>query len=72
MDELVQDVTKERLNIEANEPKVKKVLDTICHNELLRAMGYPKSKEIGIGFWQRLFAQIFDFREYKLRSKEDL
>ena len=66
---LVQDVTKDRLSIESNEPKVKKVLDTICHNELLRAMGYPKSDEIEIGFWQRRFAHFFDFREYKLHSK---
>ena len=72
MDKLVQEVTKERLNIESNEPKVKKVLDTICHNELLRAMGYPKAAEIEIEFWQRRFAPFFDFREYKLHSKEDI
>ena len=69
MNELVQDATKARLNIETYEPKVKKVLDTICHNELLRAMGYAKSDEIKIGFWQRLFAPFFDFRQYKLHSK---
>ena len=69
MEKLLQDVTKERLNIESYEPKVKKVLDTICHNELLRAMGYPKTDEIEIGFWQRMFAPLFDFHEYKLHSK---
>lgn len=69
LNELVQEVNKERLNIESYEPKVKKVLDTICHNELLRAMGYPQSDEIEIEFWQRRFAPFFDFREYKLHSK---
>ena len=69
MNGLIQDVAKERLNIESYEPKVKKVLDTICHNELLRAMGYPKTDEIEIGFWQRRFAPFFDFREYTLHSK---
>ena len=67
-EELIVFVTKERLSIEAEEPKVKRVLDSICHNELLRAMGYPKSAEKVIGFWQRLFAQFFDYREYEIRD----
>ena len=67
-EEVIRSVTKERLSIESEEPKVKRVLDSICHNELLRAMGYPKSEEKVIGFWQRLFAQFFDFREYEIRN----
>ena len=67
-EELICSVSKERLSIEVEEPKVKKVLDTICHNELLRAMGYKKADEVEIGILQRLFAQFFDFREYDLHS----
>ncbi len=34
---LITQITDERLAIEATEPQVLKVLDTLCHNKLLRA-----------------------------------
>ena len=67
--ELVEKVTDQRLTIETNEPPVLKVLDTLCHNELMRAMGYEKERLIKVGFWQRLFAQLFDLREESLYTK---
>jgi len=56
----------ERLDIESDEPPVLKVLDSVCHNELMRAMGFPKAQFLKIGFLQRYFSQLFDFREHTI------
>ena len=49
--ELVKSVTERRLAIEATEPPVLKVLDTLMHNELKRANGDKKSEQIEVSFW---------------------
>ena len=53
-----------RLDIEADEPPPLKILDSMCHNELLRAMGYEESHFVKITWPQRLLSQFFDFREH--------
>lgn len=68
-DNTLSKFTTHRLDIEANEPPPLKVLDSICHNELLRAMGYDKSEFVKIKWYQRLFSQFIDIREYKIHSK---
>ncbi len=55
-----------RLEIEGDEPPILKVLDSICHNELMRAMGYKKEGMLRIGYVQRFFAQFFDLGEHKI------
>lgn len=60
--------TAKRLKIEADEPPILRVLDSICHNELMRAMGYEQSKMLKIGWFQRLLSQFFDFREHAIHS----
>ncbi len=57
----------QRLDIEADEPTPLKVLDSICHNELLRAMGYDKSEFLDIKWYQRVSAQFIDVMEYKIK-----
>lgn len=57
-------LTTQRLDIEADEPPPLKVLDSMCHNELLRAMDYDKSYFFNIKWYQRLFSQLFDLREH--------
>lgn len=59
-----------RLDIEAEEPPVLHVLNTICHNELLRALGYPEEKMIPLTLCQRLYAPFFDFREHAIAAPE--
>lgn len=56
------EIERERLAIEADEPPIRRVLDTLCHNELWRAMGYPESEVAPVSFLQRVFAHYFDFR----------
>lgn len=58
----IVEATRERLAIESDEPPVLRVLDTLCHNELLRAMGYPRSEFVPVTALQRLFANWADFR----------
>lgn len=59
--------TAGRLDIEMNEPPVLKVLDSVCHNELLRAMGYEQSYFVKIKWYQRLFCQFLDLCEHKIQ-----
>lgn len=55
-----------RLDIEAEEPPVLRVLDTLCHNELMCAMGYPASQQVNVSWYQRLFAQLVDISDHRL------
>jgi hypothetical protein len=58
-----------RLEAERDEPPVLRVLDSICHNELLRAMGYDRSQFVEIAWYQRLLAQFVDVREHAISSR---
>lgn len=62
------DFSARRLDIEADEPPPLKVLDSICHNELLRAMGYNKSYFVKIKWYQRWFSQVIDVREHTIQN----
>ena len=64
--------TATRLEIESEEPPVKRVLDVMMHNELLRAMDYDQdsSQYVRIETFQRLFAQLFDLRQHTLRKQK--
>jgi len=58
--------TQERLDIEMDEPPVLHVLNTICHNEVARSMGYGKEYLVKIGFCQRMLSPVFDIGEHSL------
>lgn len=62
-EQVLQEVSEARLSIEAEEPPVMLVLNCLCHNEQMRAMGYKKEELAQIGPLQRLFAHLFDWRE---------
>lgn len=61
-----------RLEIEADEPPVHKILDMMCHNELLRTMGYEKSHFARIRLHQRLLAHFFDVQDDRVVTYGDL
>lgn len=63
---VLRQVSEQRLSIEAEEPPVLHVLNAICHNEMMRAMGYKREQLAKIGWVQRLVAQLFDFREHAI------
>lgn len=60
--------TGERLEIEADEPPTLRVLDSLCHNELLEAMGYPRKDFLKIAWYQRWLANLVDVRAYAIHS----
>ena len=55
------------LAIEEGEPKVLRVLNAICYNETVMALGYKdKDQYKNISTVQRLLAQFFDWRGHQL------
>ncbi|HFI3295736.1 TPA: hypothetical protein ACGPXS_004920 [Escherichia coli] len=70
-EESLRTITSERLSIEKDEPPVLRVLDSICYNEQILSMDYPKDQMIVVGFWQRLFSPVLDFQASKLRRVKD-
>lgn len=69
-DSLLKEICVARLTIEAEEPPVLHVLNVICHNEQMRAMGYGKKEMTNVRWWQRLVAQFMDVREDLLHPSE--
>jgi len=55
-----------RLAIEADEPPVLRVLDSLCHNEVLHAQGQDEYRVGPITVWQRLLANILDLRPHRI------
>lgn len=60
----------EVLSIELGEPPVLHVLNTLCHNELARAMGVERKYQIPVAWYKRCLANYFDFREHDLFTDE--
>lgn len=56
-DDVRQTVAK-ILSVEADEPPILRNLDTLCHNELVRAYGYGDT--YNLGFFQRRLANFMD------------
>jgi len=67
--EHVIEVTNKMLEVEASEPPVLQVLDTICYNDLMRAMGYKQEQLIKVGWFQRACANLFDWRPHTLAQE---
>jgi len=57
---IINKAESDRLEIEAGEPPILRVLDLICHNELLRAIGREDDGYFDIKFWRSMFAHLFD------------
>ncbi|EMK0351711.1 hypothetical protein V8J08_003984 [Citrobacter amalonaticus] len=71
-EECLRTITAERLSIEKDEPPVLRVLDSICYNEQILSMDYPKDQMVAVGFWQRLLSPVMDFQASKLRQVKDI
>lgn len=69
-EEHYREYTSRRLQIEMEEPPVLRVLDVICYNETLRALGHDTSELAPITTAQRLLAPFFDWRSDTLRVPE--
>ena len=70
-DETVASVRQERLDLEAAEPPVMRVLDTICHNDLLVAMGLDsQDQRVHLPWYIRLTANFFSYPNRRLVKGE--
>ena len=49
----------QRLEIEKDEPPIRRALDILCHNELAESMEGTKEYTYKVGFWQRRTSQLF-------------
>ncbi len=58
----------ERLMIESDEPPPLRVLDTICHNELCRALGYEDCEFIKVDPVQSFFANFIDLWPWRMKK----
>lgn len=61
------DVEQRRLTIEQDEPPVYRVLDTICHNEVMRSLGHQDHELVRVPLWMRVTANVTDVGFYRLR-----
>ncbi len=68
----VLEVERQRLDIQADEPPVLRVLSVICHNEQLRAQGFDELEDsdefVPVTWIQRLLSQLVDFRRHAIRK----
>lgn len=70
-DKQLAEFIDQRLEIESKEPPVLHVLNVICHNELAKAMGYPKSEQSKkLTRLQIFFAPFCDISAHSLEKQE--
>ena len=75
-DKTLAELTNCRLEIEQNEPPVLRVLDSYCHNEMVRVTDYSTKEEaegekIKITFWQSVFMPWFDWYASSLKKNRE-
>ena len=70
-DEDYQKRVNERLSIEANVPPTKRLLDVMCHFELMRAMGY-KDKHPKIPWCRRIMANVLSQTTYAVSLQDQM
>jgi hypothetical protein len=60
--------TAEALDVEADQPPKKQVLNAIVYNELLRVYGYDPSHLLSIRWYQRMLAQVADIQPHRIHT----
>lgn len=70
--EQLRQFTVERLRVEQEEPPVMRNLDTLCHNELLTAMGHPEEEHYVLTWWQGFLAHVWTIGEHRIKTKREI
>lgn len=60
-EESYREFIDERLSIERDEPPIKRVVDLMCHNEMVYAGGYGESEFVKIPWYRRLTAHFINW-----------
>ena len=71
-EENIRNFTAKRLEIESDEPPVLRVLNIICHNELMRAMGYADTMLVKISWYKRFLCHFFDLNDASIKTTSQL
>lgn len=69
--EILVELQSRRLDLEAGEPPVYRVLNAICHDELATAMGIDPSQRSNVTGWQRLWRHFVDVGAHRIRNRQD-
>ena len=68
--EILIELQSRRLDLEAAEPPVYRVLDAACHDELVTALGIDASQRSNVTRWQRLWRHFLDVGAHRIRKNE--
>jgi len=60
-----------RLEIETTEPAVYRVLDAMCHDELVTALGHDPEQRTNVTSLQGLCRHFFDLAPHRIRKRAD-
>lgn len=67
-EELLRSWMAKRLEIEADEPPILRIVDTLCHNELAHAMGYGSERLYRVPWYLHLTGHFANWFEGRIRS----
>jgi hypothetical protein len=67
-DQQMREFANRRLRISLEEPPIKRVLDCVCHNELVRATGQGRAWEGKLTGIRRFLANFWDVSPGKIRQ----
>lgn len=71
-EENIAEITDKRLTIGMDEPPDLRVLDALCYNEKRRAMNYPNSEMVNIGWFQRKMAPFINVHSDHFNNRINL
>ena len=71
-EEALRTWTAQRLTIEADEPPILRVLDILCHNELLLAMDYPRRRLCVVPWHKRVLAPFVNVGAESIRTRGEI
>lgn len=69
--EVFVELQSRRLDLEVVEPPVYRVLDAVCHDELVTALGVDPSQRSNVTRWQRLWRHCLDVQAHRLRKNAE-
>ena len=58
-----------RLDIEATEPPVYRILDAMCHDELITALGRDRNQRTNVTWGQRMCRHLFDLAPHRIQKQ---
>ena len=61
-----------RLDIEATEPPIYRLLNATCHDEVVTSLDYPEAEKTNISWWQRWVRNISNYGADRIHKRSDV